>query len=159
MKIVACIKSSIISKLLFQVNKVEVDWAGKLIDTLRRFKWSSNADVQISKPVNTLGIRVKDILAPLNRDFNYRYCFNSESIEGTLRFHNNNISKNQQSINRLNDTSSARSVDNAMQMIRKRLELHERQEQERLDQEGVLRQNKRHRESGDLGKQDQLVLT
>ena len=45
------------------VNQIEKDWTSKLLNVLRMF---NNANPQ------SLSIRVKDILAPLNKDFNYR---------------------------------------------------------------------------------------
>ena len=58
------------------LDKLERDWASKCLWVLRAY----------GKPTKqSLPLCVKDILAPLNRDFNYHYCFGNAAITNILK--------------------------------------------------------------------------
>ena len=112
------------------VNKAELDWTLKMLEVLRNMK----------KRTTKLTIRHKDILAPLNLDENYKYCFKNKGIERELKKLNEHNFAKLQSIRRLTDTGGAISV---VTMIKQLQERHDRQvqlHQQQLDQDAACRQ-------------------
>ena len=87
------------------LDKLERDWASKILWVIRAYGKPSK---------QSLPLRVKDILAPLNRDYNYRYCFGNAAIADILKDLNTHQFNQQQSIKRLTDFGSAVSVIEAI---------------------------------------------
>ena len=76
------------------LDKLERDWVLKCLWVLRAY----------GKPTKqSLPLWVKDILAPLNQDFNYRYCFGNVAITNILKDLNTHRFNQQQSIKQLTD--------------------------------------------------------
>ena len=55
------------------IDTVERTWAGKLLDSLRRYSKL--------EAVTTLSNRMLDILCPLNREHNFKYCFGNKDVK------------------------------------------------------------------------------
>ena len=95
------------------LDKLERDWASKILWVIRAYE----------KPTKqSLPLRVKDILAPLNRDYNYRYCFGNAAIADILKDLSTHRFNQQQSIKRLTDFGSAVSVIEAIKTLTRRRE-------------------------------------
>ena len=92
------------------VNKAELDWTLKMLEVLKNMK----------KRKTKLTIRQKDILAPLNLDENYKYCFKNKGIERELKKLNKHNFAKLQSIRRLTDTGGAISVVTMIKQLQER---------------------------------------
>lgn len=122
------------------VNKLEKDWAEKMVEALRRF---NNANKQ------TLSVRVKDILAPLNKDYNYRYCLGNSGIVDTLKSLNSFRFAREQSIKQLTSNGAAVSVIDAINTLKRRQETQRERQHQQLQQEALSRQERLQRRPHD----------
>ena len=119
------------------LNEIERDWSDKLLERIR---------FQNNERNQTLSVRLKDILAPLNKDFNYEYCFGNQGIVDTLKDLNKHRFNQLQSIRHLTDHGSAVSVVKAIQTIRSRAEEEAETRLQQNDRQAKLRQEQENRE-------------
>ena len=87
----------------------------------------------LEKREHPLSVRHKDILAPLNLEEEYKYCFGNRSIENSLKILNDvRLAKNQ-SIWKMTDAGSAIGVQEMMKRLKERHDQRTELRQQKLD--------------------------
>jgi hypothetical protein len=100
------------------LNKVERDYAKKLIEVLKKFQKSS--DDFSAQEKNSLSIRLKDFLGPLNYENQYKYCMGNYRIKAILKKTMDSHFSKQKTILRMRDSRCAVGVTEAIRFMERR---------------------------------------
>ena len=119
------------------LHQIEIDWTEKILEVIRNFE----------KRTHDLSVRQKDILAPLNLDENYEYCFDNKAVKLTLEAFNKGKFAKEQSIKRRTNTGTAVSIVQMIKQLAHNTDRRVNLQKQKLDDAALNRQSQQEEES------------